>query len=156
MKIVAPHEPAPRPQLLNHGFCETAVQLYIVCPIVSSIRHTIQGDVTERPQHLIRIPLVPSLDLFRRQPDATKQVCRRFGRNCNRATRLGGGTIRFPAPPRDPDSTEAFKNRIERRREPSIGPLAETMPLTQHMLVRLPIRYENEFGTRLRRPHTSR
>src|SRR5690348_10979482 len=102
--------------------------------------------MTERPQDFVGIPLIGAFDFFGCHPNALQIIGWGVRRNGHAPVGTGGFTVRFAAPPGDPDTLEHPQHRIERGGQPSVRSLADAVPLAHRVLIGLAIRDDDERG----------
>src|SRR5258706_12394595 len=94
MVILDKHERLLRHfDFFQHDLREFLIYTLIVFPILTAKHGTRVRDMAKRPDSFVREPLIVSLLLFLREPEAAERVARMIGRNAQPASRVYG----FPA-----------------------------------------------------------
>src|SRR6266540_2574548 len=162
VKVMDPYRRRLFAELVEDGICEAPVQRTIGVPECFTIGYAIQRDVTERPEHLVRVTQVAPFHLFGCQPNPAEPVRRRLSRDFDYVPRTHRFAISLSTPPGNPGPPQTTQHRIKRRRQTTISALAHHTALESPVLVGLPIRHDDQwrsilqsllFRTPVRRHH---
>ena len=160
--VLHEHDRAGTGNLLEHHVGKAAVDGHILPPVALVEHRPRVGDVTQRPQRIVRDAVVVAVLLLRLQPHAAQRVLRLVRRNREASRRIRRLEIAAPVAMRDPRAAARLHHRIERRHQSARRLLpvdAHLVALTQHpasqpaahghmflVHVGLPIRHHHELG----------
>jgi hypothetical protein len=134
-------------QFLEHGLAEPLVHGAIVFPVPGAKGRADVGDVAERPQRLIGIPVViPVIPLlfFLGQPDAAERVARIVGRHHDTPVDVHDLPIGPAGTMGDPGAPCRLQDRIERSDEAARRTCPAEASAVHLVEVRLSVRHYEE------------
>ena len=131
--------------LLQQGVGELLVHLPVMGPVLQAEVGAGVGDVAERPQPLVREPVIVAVLFLLGQPYPLQGVGRFPGRHAELVVAVDRFTVRIAASVRDPEAVADPHHGIERGDQPARGDDATDARAVLLVHVRLPVRYEVQF-----------
>ena len=146
MVILEPDRGGATVHLLEHRVRKAPVDAEVPLPMPPADPSQVRTQMAERPQKLVGVTQVVSVDVVLAQPDAPERVLGVVRRHAAALPGVHHGGVRLAAPPRDPRPAQRLEDRIKRRGQPSCGlfDLHFTNLACPFVLVRLAIGHNDE------------
>src|SRR5688572_5441982 len=126
-------------QLVQHRVGKTAIQRLVAGPERSAVKNSIQCDMTEWPEYLVRIALAAVSDHGRVQPDPPQSISRRIRRHRETVSLTRHLMIGISAAPSNPHAAKTFHDRVQSRNQSSISLPADYSVIDCVMLIWLTV-----------------
>src|SRR5881396_3180442 len=130
--------------LVEQRLGKRAVRREVVGPVVGPEHGPRVHDVAERPEPLVREPVVVAVLLLLRQPHPAQRVARVVLRHAEPPARVRGLPVGIAAPVSDPHAAARAHHRIHRGHEPAGGRQGLDPPALPHVAHRFSVGHDDE------------
>src|SRR5690606_390728 len=146
MVVLEPDSGPVVPRLLQHRVREATIDRVVALPVAVARARQRGPQVAERPEKLVRVPVVVVVEVLLVQPEPAQGIARLLRRHAYAALLVDDLGIRLPAAPRDPGPANRLEQRIQRGDQPPGRPPHHDLvrPVLEDVLVGFTVAYDDE------------